>query len=217
MPASPDVATRQVPPGFVKKSVLTFVALTGTVAALTALFYGMRAVMDVGGVCGSGNTPYAIRTPCPSGVGGVMVGSILLGLVFLAVYAVSAVGPNLTLLAWPALFLSLGWNFFEYGVDPPTGDGPVWGWLVCGIVFFAMGGIPLALGIGTFVMGRDSRVPSTVTDRVGKVGPGTGATVTGNLLAFAWVLQVVAIAVGIWLGIQVFEWATDSTVHIGFG
>ena len=30
------------------------------------------------------------------------------------------------MLAWPALFLSLGWNFLEYGVNPPEafGDGP---------------------------------------------------------------------------------------------
>ena len=46
--------------------------------------------------------------------------------------------------AWPALFLSLGWNFLDYGLDPPGGDdGLVWGWLVCAVLFFLMGGLPL--------------------------------------------------------------------------
>jgi hypothetical protein len=85
------------------------------------------------------------------------------------------------------------------------------------VVFFAMGGIPLAIGISAFIMGRDTRVPSRVTDRVGKVGPGTGTTVEGSLRISAWVLQLVAIAFGLWIGIQIFEWATGSTVTIGFG
>ncbi|MCJ7438257.1 MAG: hypothetical protein MUP97_10925 [Acidimicrobiia bacterium] len=200
-----------------KRSVFTFVGLAGTVAALTSVFYCMRAVMEVGGVCASGNTPYDIRVQCPTGVPGLMIGSIFLGLGFLALYAVSAVGPNLTLLAWPALFLSLGWNFLEFGLDPPGGNGTAAGWLVCAVVFFAMGGIPLVIGISAFVMGRDTRVPSRVTNRVGKVGPGTGTTVTGNLLISAWVLQLVAIAFGIWIGIEIFEWATGAAVSFGFG
>lgn len=206
-----------VPAGIVKKSVLTFVGLAGTVAALTSVFYCMRAVMEVGGVCASGNTPYDIRVPCPTGVPGLMIGSIFLGLGFLALYAISAVGPNLTLLAWPALFLSLGWNFLEFGIDAPGGNGSAWGWLVCAVVFFAMGAVPLVIGIGAFVMGRDTRVPSAVANRVGRVGPGTGTTVTGNLRIYAWILQLVAIGAGIWIGIELFEWATGSTVSFGFG
>ena len=206
-----------VPPGFVKRSAFTFVGLAGTVAALTSVFYCMRAVMEVGGVCAGGNTGYDIRVECPTGVPGLMVASIFLGLGFLALYAVSAVGPNLTLLAWPALFLSLGWNFLEFGVDPPGTSSAAAGWLVCAVVFFAMGAIPLVIGISALVMGRDTRVASTVTNRVGKVGPGTGTAVTGNLRIYAWVLQLVAMAAGIWFGIEVFEWATGSTVSFGFG
>jgi hypothetical protein len=47
------------------------------------------------------------------------------------------------MLAWPALFLSLGWNFWEYGLDPPGGDGVDAGWIVCGVIFVLMGGLPL--------------------------------------------------------------------------
>jgi hypothetical protein len=51
-------------------------------------------------------------------------------------------------LGWPALFISFGFNFFQYGIDPP-GDfaGPEWGWIVPGVVFWVMGGVPLLLGI----------------------------------------------------------------------
>jgi hypothetical protein len=34
---------------------------------------------------------------------------------------------GLVALAWPALFLSLGWDFLEYGVRNPFGDGVEWG------------------------------------------------------------------------------------------
>ena len=43
-----------------RKVVLTFVGALGFAAALTLLFYGMRSVMDIGGSCASGNTPFEI-------------------------------------------------------------------------------------------------------------------------------------------------------------
>lgn len=47
------------------------------------------------------------------------------------------------LLFWPAIFLSLGWNFMEYGFF--SGEGLVWGWIICGVVFVLMGGLPVYL------------------------------------------------------------------------
>jgi hypothetical protein len=47
--------------------------------------------------------------------------------------------------AWSALFLALGWNFLDYGINPPGDNGTVIGWLICGIVFVIMGGVPLLL------------------------------------------------------------------------
>lgn len=52
--------------------------------------------------------------------------------------------PSFLAFAWPALFLSLGWNFLEFGLNPPGPEsGLVWGWLICAIVFGLMGGLPL--------------------------------------------------------------------------
>ncbi len=160
----------------------------------------MRSIMDIGGVCASGNTPFEPRVQCPSGVPGLMVGSIFLGLLALGVYAVSAFEINLTLLAWPALFISLGFNFADYGINPPDGfgEGVSVGWIVCAVVFFLMGGVPLVLGIAAVMRGHESRVK------------------TSNLRTYAIVLQLAGIAAGIYFGMQLFEWVTGSKVSLGF-
>jgi hypothetical protein len=75
----------------------------------------------------------------------------LFGFGGLGLWAGARVGRGwaaLPLLAWPALFLSLGWNFLEYGIRPPGGQsGPEIGWLICGVVFVAIGAVPLVIGI----------------------------------------------------------------------
>jgi len=211
--AEPGGATRRL----VRRSVLCFVGMLGVAAALTVLFFSMRAVMEIGGSCASGNTPYIAR-PCPSGVPGLMVGSIFAGLVFLALYAFSAVGPNLTLLAWPALFLSLGWNFLDFGVNPPDGDSaPVWGWLLCGVVFVLMGGLPLLLWIMAVVRGRDTRTARMHTSVVRRTSADAALLDDRRVRRFGLILQLVAIGVGIWAGIQIFEWGSGSTVSIQLG
>jgi len=122
--------------------------VAGLAACLTLLFLGMRAVMDVGGYCAEGG-PYVIGQHCPEGVAMVMVLSIWGLFLFGGIMAWkgSAIGgpyAALVLLAWPALFLSLGWNFLEYAIRPPEpADGIVWGWLIPGVIFVIMGGAPL--------------------------------------------------------------------------
>jgi hypothetical protein len=110
------------------------------------VYLSMRAVMDVGGFCAEGG-PFEIETHCPQGVPGVMVGSLWGGIILAGVYIWQVMRhnvPSFVGLLWPALFLSLGWNFLEYAFDPPGAQGGVvWGWLICGIVFMLMGGLPL--------------------------------------------------------------------------
>jgi hypothetical protein len=206
----------------VRRSIVTFVCMVGIGAAFTALFFSMRSVMDIGGRCYSGNVgidPAVVRQ-CPDGVAGLMIGAIFGGLILIGIYAFNAVGPNLTLLAWPALFLSLGWNFLEYGFSPPDGsDDIVWGWLICGILFVLMGGVPLIFGIKFLLDGKESKISRiqakrrSVANRSGRGG--TEVPTTRNVWIYGLVLQLVAIAVGIWVGIELFEWATDSTVVFG--
>jgi hypothetical protein len=113
-------------------------------ASITLMYESMRAVMDVGGSCGSGG-PYVVRQECPDGAGLIVVGifGALLG-TGLVVAGAFRNGPQLWVFAWPALFIALGWNFLVYGLDPPPPEeGLVWGWLICAVLFFLMGGVPL--------------------------------------------------------------------------
>jgi hypothetical protein len=121
-----------------------FLSLSVFSFCLSALFLGMRRVMALGGMVASGG-PYAIAHPAPGWIW-IMPVSIWVGLVALFLHALCARragAVSFTGLSWPALFLSLGWNFFEYGFTPPGGHGPAWGWLVCGVLFALMGGVPL--------------------------------------------------------------------------
>ena len=119
--------------------------------SITFVYLGMRSVMDVGGACADGG-PYVSAQPCPDNVAWFMIGGIWGG--FLAAGAIIVGAARLgrgygmiVLLAWPALFLSLGWNFLEYGLDPPGPGGVEIGWLVCAALFAVMGGGPLVIAL----------------------------------------------------------------------
>jgi hypothetical protein len=157
-----------------RKLVFTFVGVFLFAAGLTLVFDGMRAVMEVGGSCGSGG-PYEIRQPCPDGVGLIFAGVFggLIGVGFVVAGTFRG-GPKLYTLAWPALFVSLGWNFLEFGIDPPPpNEGLVWGWLVCAVLFIAMGGIPLLFllwNAKTVLWGSDDGAGSTTASGAARLG-----------------------------------------------
>jgi hypothetical protein len=205
-----------------RRSILLVVGAAGVAGCLCILFLCMRSVMEIGGVCASGNTPYAINHPCPSGVPGLMTGSILLGLVFLGVYALSTFSLNLVLLAWPALFLSLGWNFFDYGINPPGDGGVAGGWILCGVIFVLMGGVPLVIGIMALLKGRETRWRTPDQDRLRerlRLGSAPAVDLEERERSrrnLSIVLHLVGIAAGLWGGIELFEWVTGSHVSIGF-
>lgn len=131
----------------VVRKVLYLVFGTALLAAcLTALFLSMRSVMDIGGSCASGG-PYVVGRSCPDGTWLAPVG-IWVGIgacVLMVLGAFPGAGPQPVVFAWPALFLSLGWNFWEYGLNPPGDPASftVWGWILCGVIFVVMGGLPL--------------------------------------------------------------------------
>lgn len=128
-----------------------------TAACMTVVFLAMRSVMDVGGFCAEGG-PYAIETHCPRGVPGLMMGGIWIGVVAAFLYVWQAAKNDAVSLAgflWPALFLSLGWNFLEYGISPPFEGGLAWGWLIPGVLFVLMGAVPL-LWVVPALIRRDS-------------------------------------------------------------
>lgn len=131
--------------------LLYLVGVAGLAAAITLLFLGMRAVMDVGGMCAEGGA-YVIQQHCPEGAAVTTLLGFLGGFasIVLAGWFGSSIdgrAGSVVFLAWPAAFGALGFNFLQYGLDPP-GDQPgwVWGWLVTGVVFELMAFGPLLVG-----------------------------------------------------------------------
>jgi hypothetical protein len=135
--------------------LLYLLGLAGLAFSLTTLWLSMRVVMGIGGACASGG-PYVPAVVCPDAVVALTPLSIFGLFIFGGLMAWGGAGVGgawvaLVALAWPALFLSLGWNFFEFGLWPPGGEGEIiWSWLFCAVVFFLMGGIPLLVGIFGF-------------------------------------------------------------------
>ena len=123
---------------------------------ITALWFGMRDVMEVGGYCAEGGA-YEIRQHCPDGAELLMFTGIPVGIIglFIALFGGSRAGKGaagLLLLGWPALFVSLGYNFLDYAMHPPAGMGSTAGWWVCGILFQLMG-LPALFGAPMLVKG----------------------------------------------------------------
>jgi len=138
--------------------VIFFVGMLMLAYGITALWFGMRGVMEVGGYCADGGSAYVIQQHCPEGTGLLMGTGIPLGIIglFIAMWgaAKSAKGAiGLLLLGWPALFISLGYNFIDFAINPPEGmSGGTGGWWVCGIIFALMG-LPALAGVPMLVKG----------------------------------------------------------------
>lgn len=130
-----------------KKIFLLLLGLSLFSFALTTLYLSMRAIMAIGGSCAEGG-PYMIATHCPGGSGWLAPISIFLmfGGSALSLFYSAAItnSPKWGYFFWSALFLSLGWNFFEFSFNPPQGGIDV-AWLICGVMFVIMGGGPLFL------------------------------------------------------------------------
>jgi hypothetical protein len=129
------------------------VGMGGLAFTMTILWLSMRAVMGIGGFCATGG-PYVPAVECPDVVVALTPLSIFGLFIFggLAAWGGAALGGGwigLIALGWPALFLSLGWNFLEFGLRPPGGapGETVWSWIFCAVIFGLMGGIPLVVGL----------------------------------------------------------------------
>ena len=104
----------------------------------------MRAVMDVGGTCASGQTPYVIRQQCPQGGDWILPLSIFVGLAATLVFV--AVSPKsirgYVILAWTGLFVALGWNFLDASFPWNTAQNSIIAFIL-GVFFVVMGLAPL--------------------------------------------------------------------------
>ena len=152
--------------------------LAGVVAAIVWINRVSAEVKGNGGSCASGG-PYVSVRPCPQTTWVMPVG-IVGGLALVLVYGVLAVrgGPNWVLLAWPALFISLGVQFARFADDIQTVP-----YIICAVMFFAMGAGPLVLSLFTARPALWAVVVGDPTE-YGSRAPGrTGPTTTLDRLA----------------------------------
>jgi hypothetical protein len=140
------------------------VTLAAVACAITLLFLGVRSLLEIGGSC-AGFGPFDGNRPCPDGVPLAIAGGIVGGLacawINIRLALTHRVGSMLILVGWPGLFLSLAYNFVDFGVDPTSDEGVVWPWLLCGGLFGLVGAAPLMAGIGGAVsrnLGHGKRV-----------------------------------------------------------
>lgn len=117
---------------------------------------GLIQVMKIG-TCASGNTPFAIANPCPSGTGGsvaLLTGGILAAIAGILIGGFGGGG----LLVWCALFLGSGTAML---VNALTANGLSAGaksaGYIVGAVFIPMGGLPLIWLIASGVRGLGAR------------------------------------------------------------
>ena len=160
------------------------VGVAGLAFCITLLWFGMRAVLDIGGYCASGG-PYVISVECPDAVIASTPLSIFGGIaaLFLMLWGGASLGGSwisLAFLAWPALFISLGWNFLQYGFFPPDG-GWVWSWIVCGVLFVVMGAAPLVVAIAALRDGPHSDGRAYASGRIVVRPRPPSAPMTGSM------------------------------------
>lgn len=132
---------------FFWRIVFEFIGIFGFTFCLTCLYLAMRGVMKIGGFVAYGG-PYHIAHQAPNWIW-IFPVSILssVSFIFLNQFIARHIGGlNLLALLWPAIFLSLGENFFEFGFNPP-GEQPgiAIAWIICGAFFWVMGGVPLVI------------------------------------------------------------------------
>jgi hypothetical protein len=156
--------------------LLYLLGIAGVAAGITLLFLGMRALMDIGGMCAEGG-PYVIETTCPEGTSLAMLLGIFGGIasLFLAAWKGAAIGEgavSVVFLAWPALFGALGFNFLQSGFSPPGDDaGWAWSWIFCGVVFEVMAFGPLLGGVWG-ARAAAGAGPSAAASRASRAAPG---------------------------------------------
>jgi hypothetical protein len=174
--------------GYYLKTVIGAVLFLG---AIVAFNYALIQLLEVG-TCASGNTPYAISRPCPSGAGadaGLLVGSIFAGLIGAGIFAFRGNRPghetslrgafSWGTFAWGLFFAGTGaaclFAVFTDNQIDSSGGGQLGGGIV-GVTFLMMGVPALIFAFWGFYGDRDKRKPARTT------ASGPAPTAQGGLL-----------------------------------
>jgi hypothetical protein len=125
------------------------IGAAGITGCIALLYQAMATIMATEGGFVAAGGPYEIVHPAPDWVWLVPV-SIMGMFAFGGLNTWASTrgwGVNAILFAWMGLFIALGWNFLRLGLfDQPDGLRGAWGWVLSGVVFWAMGLAP-AVGL----------------------------------------------------------------------
>lgn len=174
----------------------TFLGALLFLGSLVAFNYALVQLLQVG-TCASGNTPYAISRPCPSGVGtdvALLTGSIFTGLIGAGIFAFRGDRPgHQTSLRDAFSWGTFAWGLFFAGTgataliasltdsDIHSSGGGKLGGMIVGVTFLLMGLPALAIALWGFfgkLGGRDKRPKGSGSGS----GGGPAPTAEGGLL-----------------------------------
>jgi putative oligomerization/nucleic acid binding protein len=158
--------------GYVIKATLGLVLFVG---ALVVFNVKLVSLLETG-TCASGNTPYQIAKPCPSGTGTdilLLTGSVFAGLIGAGLFSARGNPPwrgarqfdlsgdfTFGTFAWGLGFTATGANALIAGLTNEAvkqSSGAQLGALIVGGTFLVMGAPALALSLWWLVKGRGSR------------------------------------------------------------
>jgi hypothetical protein len=131
-----------------KKLFALLVVLVGA-AAIVAQCVGLPELLKTG-TCASGNTPYVIANPCPSGIGGyvALFGGGLTIAILAIVAAAIAGGASAALLLWGGEFVGVGTTVLIWALTHSNGPaGSKLASYIIAVIFIPMGGFPLLFGL----------------------------------------------------------------------
>jgi hypothetical protein len=163
----------------------TAICALGISVCLTIVVLGGVRIMDAGGFVASGG-PYEIAHPVPPGLWILplaFVGLFAFAIAH-AVFASRVKAPRLIYATWCALWTAVGAQTLWYGLYPPHGPAPAWGWII-------MGGVFLLVGLGSIAAYFAMR---------GFFEWNHSELSAGRLVVY-WAVTVTAVLVGVPLGI----------------
>ena len=195
-----------------------FLAVTGFACCLTCFNLGLLEILNMGGFVAAGG-PYSIEHQAPSWFWIIPV-SFITGVIFMFVNfkcARRTGGLHILILAWPALFISIGSGFLIKGISPPAdvSETIVISWLICAAIFLAMGLAPLLFIFRAvyevLCKGANSVFTGPLPWQMKYHPPGSERPKeTTGIIALLTILNLVALSLGIYAGNAFFQLVTTQ-------
>lgn len=183
--------------GYLVKAIVGFAIFLGGLILFNVKLVQLLEI----GTCASGNTPYAIRSPCPAGTGTailLLIGGVFAALIGAFMFALRGESPwsrgrghrvSTYAMLWGIGFAGTGAVALITGLtDDSLGQGGELGAIIVGATFLVMGVPALLAAIWSLVSGLRSRDESPMSS-ADAAGSSTGAYTTASASGMFQALQ----------------------------